>query len=223
MMELFMNTFATRAAEYLPLLLNGLWLTIAITLASLALATVLGLTWALLRTSGIKALALPTRIFVECVRGIPILVVLFYIYFVMPDIGIHLTAFQAGVAGLALTYSCYIGETFRAGIEAIDRGQVEAAKSIGMKHSLMMRRVILPQAVRIVMPPYANNIIMLLKDSSQVSVITVAELTMQGKALASSTFDNMTVFTLVALLYLCLTIPLNMLMRRVEVALGRSK
>ncbi|MCG5485703.1 MAG: amino acid ABC transporter permease [Sinorhizobium meliloti] len=218
-----MNTFATRAAEYLPLLLNGLWLTIAITLASLALATVLGLTWALLRTSGIKALALPTRIFVECVRGIPILVVLFYIYFVMPDIGIDLTAFQAGVAGLALTYSCYIGETFRAGIEAIDRGQVEAAKSIGMKHSLMMRRVILPQAVRIVMPPYANNIIMLLKDSSQVSVITVAELTMQGKALASSTFDNMTVFTLVALLYLCLTIPLNMLMRRVEVALGRSK
>ncbi|MCO5965079.1 amino acid ABC transporter permease [Sinorhizobium meliloti] len=218
-----MNTFATRAAEYLPLLLNGLWLTIAITLASLALATVLGLTWALLRTSGIKALALPTRIFVECVRGIPILVVLFYIYFVMPDIGIDLTAFQAGVAGLALTYSCYIGETFRAGIEAIDRGQVEAAKSIGMKHSLMMRRVILPQAVRIVVPPYANNIIMLLKDSSQVSVITVAELTMQGKALASSTFDNMTVFTLVALLYLCLTIPLNMLMRRVEVALGRSK
>ncbi|WP_033057340.1 amino acid ABC transporter permease [Sinorhizobium arboris] len=218
-----MNTFATRAAEYLPLLLNGLWLTIAITLASLALATVLGLTWALLRTSGIKALALPTRIFVECVRGIPILVVLFYIYFVMPDIGIDLTAFQAGIAGLALTYSCYIGETFRAGIEAIDRGQVEAAKSIGMKHSLMMRRVILPQAVRIVMPPYANNIIMLLKDSSQVSVITVAELTMQGKALASSTFDNMTVFTLVALLYLCLTIPLNMLMRRVEVALGRSK
>ncbi|RVH01095.1 hypothetical protein CN210_26640 [Sinorhizobium meliloti] len=95
----------------MPLLLNGLWLTIAITLASLALATVLGLTWALLRTSGIKALALPTRIFVECVRGIPILVVLFYIYFVMPDIGIDLTAFQAGVAGLALTYSCYIGET----------------------------------------------------------------------------------------------------------------
>lgn len=218
-----MNTFATRAAEYLPLLLNGLWLTIAITLAALALATVLGMTWALLRTSGIKVLALPTRIFVECVRGIPILVVLFYIYFVMPDIGIDLTAFQAGVAGLALTYSCYIGETFRAGIEAIDRGQIEAAKSIGMKHPLMMRRVILPQAVRIVMPPYANNVIMLLKDSSQVSVITVAELTMQGKALASSTFDNMTVFTLVALLYLCLTIPLNMVMRRVEVALGRSK
>ncbi|MCF3640408.1 amino acid ABC transporter permease [Rhizobium sp. TRM95111] len=218
-----MNAFLSRASEYLPLLLNGLWLTILVTFASLCLATVLGLVWALLRTSGIRALALPTRVFVECVRGIPILVVLFYIYFVMPDIGIDLTALQAGIAGLALTYSCYIGETFRAGIEAIDRGQVEAAKSIGMRHGLMMRRVVLPQAVRIVMPPYANNVIMLLKDSSQVSVITVAELTMQGKALASSTFDNMTVFTLVALLYLCLTIPLNIVMRSVETALGKSR
>jgi len=218
-----MNGFSSRAAEYLPLLLNGLWLTVAVTVLSLVLATTLGLVWALLRTSGVKALALPTRILVECIRGIPILVILFYIYFVMPDIGIDLTAFQAGVAGLALTYSCYIGETFRAGIEAVDRGQIEAAKSIGMKHGMMMRRVVLPQAIRVVMPPYANNVIMLLKDSSQVSVISVAELTMQGKALASSTFDNMTVFTLVALLYLCMTLPLNVLMRQVEIFLGRSR
>lgn len=218
-----MNGFTSRAAEYLPLLLNGLWLTVAVTVLSLVLATALGLVWALLRTSGVRTLAVPTRILVECIRGVPILVVLFYIYFVMPDIGIDLTAFQAGIAGLAITYSCYIGETFRAGIEAVDRGQIEAAKSIGMKHGMMMRRVVLPQAVRVVMPPYANNVIMLLKDSSQVSVISVAELTMQGKALASSTFDNMTVFSLVALLYLCLTIPLNVVMRRVEISLGRSR
>ncbi|MFD0389720.1 amino acid ABC transporter permease [Tistrella bauzanensis] len=170
--------------------------------------------------SGVAALAVPTRILVEFVRGIPILVILFYLYFVMPEIGLDLTAFQAGVIGLALTYSCYIGETFRAGIEAVDKGQIEAAKSIGMKRPLMMRRVVLPQAFRIVVPPYANNLVMLLKDSSQVSVISVAELTMQGKMLASSTFDNMTVFTLVALLYLCLTIPLNMVMRRVELRMG---
>ena len=87
----------------------------------------------------------------------------------------------------------------------------------------MMRRVVLPQAFRIVVPPYANNIIMLLKDSSQVSVISVAELTMQGKMLASSTFNNLTVFTLVALLYLCLTLPLNFVMRRVEVAMGKAR
>lgn len=205
----------------MPLLLSGLRLTVAVTVLALCLATLLGLLWALLRTSGIPALAGPVRIFVELLRGIPILVVLFYIYFVMPEIGIDLTAFQAGVIGLALTYSCYIGETFRAGIEAVDSGQVEAAKSIGMRRATAMRRVVLPQAFRIVVPPYANNMIMLLKDSSQVSVISVAELTMQGKMLASSTFNNMTVFTLVALLYLALTIPLNMLMRRVEAVLGR--
>jgi polar amino acid transport system permease protein len=85
-----------------------------------------------------------------------------------------------------------------------------------MKHGLMMRRVVLPQAVRIIMPPYANNVVTLLKDSSQVSVISVTELTMQGKMLASSNFDNLTVFTLVAILYLCLVVPLNLIMRQVE-------
>ena len=218
-----MTKFLTQSAEYMPLLLKGLWLTIAVTILALCLATVLGLVWAILRTSAIRALAAPTRVLVEFVRGIPILVILFYIYFVMPEIGIDLTALQAGVIGLALTYSCYIGETFRAGIEAVDRGQVEAAKSIGMKRPLMMRRVVLPQAFKIVLPPYANNIVMLLKDSSQVSVISVAELTMQGRMPASSTFNNMTVFTLVALLYLCLTIPLNFIMRRVEVSMGKAR
>jgi polar amino acid transport system permease protein len=88
---------------------------------------------------------------------------------------------------------------------------------------MMMRRVVLPQAFKVVVPPYANNRVMLLKDSSQVSVISVAELSMQGKILASSTFDNMTVFTLVALLYLSMTVPLNWLMRRVEVALEKRR
>ncbi|WP_296716730.1 amino acid ABC transporter permease [Tistrella sp.] len=218
-----MSDFLSRSADYMPLLFEGMWRTVAVTLLALCLATLLGLVWALLRTSGVRALAVPTRILVEFVRGIPILVILFYIYFVMPEIGLDLTAFQAGVIGLALTYSCYIGETFRAGIEAVDKGQIEAAKSIGMRRPLMMRRVVLPQAFRIVVPPYANNLVMLLKDSSQVSVISVAELTMQGKMLASSTFDNMTVFTLVALLYLCLTIPLNMVMRRVELRMGKAR
>lgn len=218
-----MSTFLERSIEYLPLLWSGLKLTIAVTVLALLLSTLLGLLWALLRTSGIPVLAQGIRYLTEFIRGIPILVVLFYIYFVMPEIGIDLTAFQAGIIGLALTYSCYIGETFRAGIEAVDRGQVEAAKAIGMKHGMMMRQVVLPQAFRIVLPPYGNNTIMLLKDSSQVSVISVAELTMRGKTLASSTFDNMTIFTLVALLYLSLTIPLNIAIRRMENKMGDAK
>ncbi|MDD8023765.1 MAG: amino acid ABC transporter permease [Paracoccaceae bacterium] len=218
-----MSPLSERIQEYLPLLVTGLWQTVAVTLLSLVLASALGLVWSIMRSSGNRWLELPARYIVEFLRGIPILVVLFYIYFVMPEIGLDLTAFQAGVVGLALTYSCYIGETFRGGIEAVDRGQVEAAKSIGMKHGKMMRRIVLPQAFRIALPPYGNNMVMLLKDSSQVSVISVAELTMQGKMLASSTFDNMTVFTMVAALYLCLTIPLNILMRRVELKMGASK
>nr|WP_319249258.1 amino acid ABC transporter permease [uncultured Celeribacter sp.] len=218
-----MSPLSERIQEYLPLLLTGLWRTVAVSLLALFLATALGLLWAMMRTSRNVWLERSARYIVEFLRGIPILVVLFYIYFVMPDMGIDLTAFQAGIIGLGLIYSCYIGETFRGGIEAVDRGQVEAAKSIGMRHGKMMRRIILPQAVRISLPPYGNNMVMLLKDSSQVSVISVAELTMQGKMLASSTFDNMTVFTMVAALYLCLTIPLNIVMRRVELKMGRSR
>lgn len=218
-----MSEFLASSAIYLPILIKGMWLTVAVTILALILASALGLGWALMRASGMPLLSGFARFFVEFLRGVPILVVLFYIYFVFPELGVDLTAFQAGVIGLGLTYSCYIGETFRAGIEAVPRGQIEAAKSIGMKHGPMMRRVVLPQAFRIVLPPYGNNMVMLLKDSSQVSVISVAELTMQGKMLASSTFDNMTVFTLVALLYLCLTIPLNMVMRQAEKRLGGAR
>ena len=218
-----MTLFLSKSVEYLPFLLNGLWSTVLVTLLALFIASALGLVWALFRTSGMRSLEIPTRILIEFVRGIPLLVILFYIYFVAPDIGIDLTAFQAGVFGLALAHSCYLGETFRAGIEAVDRGQMEAAKSIGMRRVLVMRRVVLPQAFRITLAPYANNIVLLLKDSSLVSTISVADLTMHGKMLASSSFDNMTVFTLVALLYLSLTIPLNLLMRHVETSLAERR
>ena len=114
------------------------------------------------------------------IRGIPILVLLFYIYFVMPELGVTLSAVQAGILGLGIAYSAYQAENFRAGIEAIDHGQIEAAQSLGMGWGMMMRRVVLPQAVRIVLPPYGNTMVMMLKDSSQASTITVAELTLQG-------------------------------------------
>jgi polar amino acid transport system permease protein len=211
-----MSPILERVQEYWPILASGLWRTVAVTLLALLLASALGLAWALMRSSGNRLLEVPARYLVEFLRGIPILLVLFYFYFVMPEFGLDLTAFQAGIIGLGLTYSCYIGETIRGGIAAVDKGQVEAAKSIGMRHGRMMRRIVLPQAFRIALPPYGNNLVMLLKDSSQVSAISVAELTMQGKMLASSTFDNMTVFTMVGLLYLSLTIPLNLLVRRLE-------
>jgi polar amino acid transport system permease protein len=153
---------------------------------------------------------------INLLRGIPIIVLLFYIYFVMPDFGLSLSALQAGIIGLGIAYSAYQAENFRAGIEAIDKGQLEAAEAMGMSWWLMMRRVVLPQAFRIVLPPYGNTMIMMLKDSSQASTITVAELALQGKLIATSTFQNATVFTLVALLYLIMCVPLILLVRHFE-------
>ncbi len=203
-----MQSFLRDAVEFMPLLLQGLKFTLLVTIGSLALSTALGLVWALMRVSGIAPLAILAKIVVNGLRGIPILVQLFYIYFVFPEFGLKLSALQAGIIGLGIAYSAYQSENFRAGIEAIDHGQIEAAQSIGMGWGLMMRRVILPQAIRIILPPYGNIMIMMLKDSSQASTITVAELTLQGSLIASSTFKNMTVYSLVALLYLCMSLPL---------------
>lgn len=217
-----MATFWSDSAEYAPILLQGAWLTILVTIGALVLSTLLGLFWALLRTSHIKVLSWISATIVNGIRGIPILVQLFYIYFVLPDLGIQLTAFQAGIIGVGIAYSAYMSEVFRAGIEAIDVGQIEAAQSIGMTRRFIMSRVILPQAFRIALPPYGNNLIMLLKDSSQTSAITVAELSLQSKLIAASTFKNMTVFTLGAFAYLVMSVPLIILVSKLEKRFKRT-
>lgn len=217
------KSFAADAIEFAPILLQGAFVTVQVTAAALVFSTGLGLAWALLRVSRNRALALAAGTIVNAIRGIPILVQLFYIYFVLPDVGIQLTAFQAGAIGLGFAYSAYMCEVFRAGIEAVDAGQYEAAQSIGMTPALVMRRVVLPQALRISLPPYGNNLIMLLKDSSQTSAITVAELALQSKLVASSTFKNMSVFTLSAIGYLVMSIPLILLVTHLEKRLGRSR
>ncbi|KAG1184876.1 hypothetical protein G6F35_014996 [Rhizopus arrhizus] len=211
-----MTEFFKDSAEYLPILLQGAKLTILVTLGSLALSTVLGLVWALMRVSGNSFLSKLSGGIINLLRGIPIIVLLFYIYFVMPDMGVSLTAVQAAIIGLGVAYSAYQAENFRAGIQAIDRGQIEAAMAMGMSWSMTMRRVVLPQAVKIVLPPYGNIMIMMLKDSSQASTITVAELALQGKLIAVSTFKNATVFSLVALMYLVMCVPLILLVRHLE-------
>ena len=211
-----MQRFLIDAQEFLPILMQGVWLTIVLTIGSLVLSTFMGLVWALMRVSDIYVLDKGAKLFVNFIRGVPIIVQLFYIYFVLPDMGITLTAMQAAIIGLGIAYSAYHSENFRAGIEAIDHGQIEAAQSIGMGWWMIMRRVILPQAIRIILPPYGNIMIMMLKDSSQASTITVAELAMQGKLIASSTFKNTSVFTMVAIMYLCMSLPLMALVSWME-------
>jgi polar amino acid transport system permease protein len=211
-----MNQFFKDAIEFIPILFEGAKLTILVTIGSLVLSTLLGMVWALMRVSKYPALVWFSSAMINILRGIPIIVLLFYIYFVMPDVGISLSALHAAIIGLGLAYSAYQAENFRAGIEAIDRGQIEAAMAMGMSWSMTMRRVVLPQAVKIILPPYGNIMIMMLKDSSQASTITVAELALQGKLIASSNFKNATVFTLVAVLYLVMCIPLILLVRHLE-------
>ena len=201
--------FLQNAIEFLPILLKGAIVTIEITACSFVLSSVLGLVLALLKVSRNRAASMFATTVINVIRGLPIIV--------------QLSAFQAGVAGLGFAYSAYQAENFRAGIEAIDHGQIEAAQSIGMRSALIMRRVVLPQAFRIALPPYCNTLVMMLKDSSLASTITVAEMTRQGQLIASSTFQNMTVFTLVALLYLALSLPLVFGLHRLEKRLGLRK
>lgn len=215
--------FLQNARDFLPLLLQGAWVTVQITVLSFILSSLLGLALALGKLSPIRPLSLAASTVINVIRGLPIIVQLFYIYFVLPDIGIQLTAFQAGVIGLGIAYSAYQAENFRAGIEAVDPGQREAAQAMGMRGALIMRRVILPQAFRIALPPYGNTLVMMLKDSSLVSTITVAEMTRAGQLIASSTFQNMTVYTLVALLYLLMSLPLVFGLRRLERAMGAGR
>jgi polar amino acid transport system permease protein len=217
-----MQTFWRDTVEFLPILMSGVALTVIVTVGSLLLSTVLGLIWALMRVSGIGILTGFSGGLINVIRGIPIIVLLFYLYFVMPEFGVTLTALQAAILGLGIAYSAYQAENFRAGIEAIDKGQIEAAQAIGMSWWQTMRRVVLPQAVKIVLPPYGNVMIMMLKDSSQASTITVAELALQGKLIASSTFKNTSVFTLVALMYLTMSIPLILLVRHFEKRAGQK-
>lgn len=211
-----MASFFSDAVSFLPFLLDGAKFTIGVCLGSLVVATLLGLLWALMRVGSVGALARFSAGLINVVRGIPIIVILFYIYFVMPDFGLSMSAMQAAIVGLGLAYSVYLAEIFRSGIEAIDHGQIEAARAMGMGWFLSMRRVVLPQATKIVLPSYGNTMISMLKDSSQASVITVAELSLQGKLLAVSTFKNATVFNLVTVMYLLMSVPLILLVRHLE-------
>ena len=204
------------AMDFLPVLMAGLGTTIGITACALTLSIALGLFWALLGRSEIAALRWISHTVVTVVRGIPIIVQLFYIYFVLPDLGVSLCAFAAGAAGLGLAYSVYQAENFRAGFEAVDRNLIEAAESLGMSEAMIMRRIILPLGVKIALPTFGNTAVMLLKDSSIASTITVAELTRAGQLLAISTFKNMSVYTVVALLYLLMSLPLTLGVRYLE-------
>ena len=199
-----------------PDLWQSVQLTVFLTCSSMALALVLGLLLALARISRSRLLSLPALVFVELIRGSPLLLQLFYIYYVLPLAGLRLTPIQAGLAGLAINYAAYLSEVFRAGIEAVNRGQWEAAGALGLSHGRTLRLVVLPQAVRIVVPPVGNYFVSLFKDTALVSTISIAELMFRGQLIAADTFKYMRIYTAVFVIYLLISIPASAAVRWLE-------
>ena len=201
---------------YLPMLLKGELVTIEISALAMALAIVCGLALALLRLYGIAPLRWLAVAYIEVIRGTPLLIQLYLIYYGLPNVGIKLNAFVAAVLGLGLNYAAYEAENYRAGIQAVPRGQMEAALSIGMSRWLALRAVLLPQAIRIVIPPVTNDFIALFKDSSLVSVITMVELTKVYGMLALTTYDFMGLGLVTAAIYFGLSYPVSLFAQHLE-------
>ncbi len=227
-----------RYQETLAFLRDGVVLTLQLTLAAYVLALVFGLVAALMRLSRRPVLVQVSILYIEVIRGVPLLVLLIYIAFVaapaasavlagaaqglgLPGVARMITAtirsdFNRAVLGLAIGYGAFLAEIYRAGIEAVPRGQVEAARSLGMSSGQAMRHVVLPQAIRLVLPPLGNDFIALLKDSALASAIAVPELTQAGRLLSARTFRAFETYNMVALLYLMMTLLGSLAVRALE-------
>lgn len=205
-----METLKGYFQDFIPSLLAGAAVTIQITIIAFFIALIIGLIAGLGKVSTNPIINKFFSLYISAFRGTPFFVQLLVIYFGLPDIGLKLTAFQAAILGLALNQSAYLAEIYRAGIQAIPKGQTEAAKAIGMNNLETMRRIVLPQAIKNELPSIGNIAILCLKNSSIAAVITVGEITYQGQILASTTFRHLEVFIIVAVIYWLLHYPLKL-------------
>jgi polar amino acid transport system substrate-binding protein len=203
------------------LLVEAAGMTILLTCCAMPLAMLIGLFIAIGRMFGPAPLRWLLVAYVEILRGTPLMLQLFVIFFLLPEVGLAIPAFQAAVAGLAINYSAYESEIYRAGLQAIPRGQMEAALALGMSPAMALRRIIIPQATRIVIPPVTNDFIAMFKDTSVCSVITVMELTKQYSVQRNDTGATLELAALTALLYLMMSIPLARLASILERRLAK--
>jgi polar amino acid transport system substrate-binding protein len=209
--------------KYLPLLLRGAAVTVEISVLAMALAVVAGLVLVLARLYGVAPLRWLSRAYVEVIRGTPLLIQLFLIYYGLPQIGIKLNAFLAAILGLGLNYAANESENYRAGIQAVPRGQTEASLALGMTRWQCLRRIILPQALPLVIPPVTNDFIAMFKDSSIVSVITMVELTKVYGMLATSTYDYIGLGLMTAAIYFALSYPASIFANHLEKRLSHDR
>jgi len=209
--------------KYLDIVLLGALWTIAITLGAAIVSFFGGILLAVIALYAPPAVRWPFRAFAFLFLGTPLLLQLFLIYFGLVQIGIDVPAFVAGVIGLGLHFAVYNSELFQTSILAVDKGQVEAARTLGLSRMQALRKVVVPQAVRDVIPPIGNNMIALLKDSALVSVIGVSELTLSAQRAIGSTYRPFEFYVLVAAIYYIINLGMEAVLRRVERRIQASK
>lgn len=210
---------------------DGIWITLSVTVISFFLILLAGLVVALTRLSKNKVIFGIATVYVEVIRGIPLLVQLLFWYFAFPTViqsigkTLNIAVFEnylsnplaMAIIGLTFCYSAYMSEVYRAGIQSISKGQMEAARSLGMSYIQSMRYVILPQAVRVILPPVGNEFISLLKDSSLISVVAVADMTRRGREFMAANFIPIETWVMVALLYLVMTLFAARIVQWIEI------
>ena len=205
-----------------PFILGGAGLTVVICVGAIVLATVLAFIGAIARLSTNAVVYSVASLYVSLVRGTPLLVQVFFVYFALPQVDVVLRALEAGIIALGFNYGAYMTEIFRAGIQAVPRGQREAAEALGMRESLVMRRIVLPQAIRIVVPAIGNEFVAMIKDSSLVSIIGVQELLWRASSIGQRNFRTLEALLIAALVYWVLTIAFSFLQERLEQRMARS-
>ena len=214
---------------YSLMLLRSLGYTLVLCLWALLFAMVIGLIFALCNVSNSKILNVIGSVYVDAVRGVPLIVLAYFIYFGVPQAfrlaGVYnfrLPALQAGTIALAMNCGAYMAEIFRAGIESIDVGQMEAGRSLGLSYATTMRRVILPQAFRVMIPSIINQFIITLKDTSILSVIGYPELTNMGKTISGNTFKSLQTWAIVGIMYMVVIVSLSKIAKIIERRLKRN-
>nr|WP_225780376.1 ectoine/hydroxyectoine ABC transporter permease subunit EhuD [Pseudomonas sp. Marseille-Q3773] len=206
-------------AQILPDLLQASLKTLGITVAGFLIAVVLGLFLAIARRSRQAWLSWPVALLIEFIRSTPLLIQVYFLYYVLPNYGVNMTAMQAGIIGIGLHYACYLAEVYRGGLDSVARSQWEAVVALNFAPWTAYRVVILPQAIRPILPPLGNYLIAMLKDTPVLSAITVVEIMQQAKNVGSESFRYLEPITLVGLFFLALSVALAYLVRRLEVRL----
>ncbi len=222
-------SFFEVAVQVWPMLMKGLVVTVEVTVLSLAIAAVLGMTSCLMGMSAIKPVSWLSKFYVWIIRGTPFIVQLFIIYFGIPQFlsqmgfDIRFTSFQAAAATLALNAGAYMSEIFRGGVQAVDKGQMEAARSLGLPKSRSMVKIILPQALRISIPALGNQCIITLKDSSLAQTIALAEIVYMGKIFVGRTMQSFYTYLLIGIVYLVIITVLQVILARIERRMDHDK